>query len=64
MAGDVLKVYEAARYENGSPAPRELLKMRQYDAAGIDSHFEEVPSTCSFGTVPLSRSRCCSWRVC
>jgi len=40
--GDVLKVYEAARFENGFLARRELLKQQRYDAAGIPSHFEEV----------------------
>jgi hypothetical protein len=38
----VLKVYEAARYKNGQLVAREWLKQRQYDAAGIPSHFEEV----------------------
>ena len=40
--GNVLKVYEAARYENGTLVPRELLKQKQYNGARIPSHFEEV----------------------
>jgi hypothetical protein len=38
----VLKVYEAARYENGVLVPWELSKQAQYKAAGIKYHFEEV----------------------
>ncbi len=40
--GQVLKVYEAARYQNGVLVSREAAKLQQYNRAGISSHFEEV----------------------
>jgi hypothetical protein len=41
--GKILKVYEAARYKNGALVSRELIKLKQYQAARIPYHFEPVP---------------------